>query len=172
MFLGYLDTGSLPCFSQAINSLAIRSIIIDRGNKMINRIREILNENADAEQSKKMFAYMKNRFEFAGIPKPKLKELIKPFIKKTAKEPLNWNLIFELWECDKREAQYVALEYLQKHRKQLVPKDIDNLKTLIVKKSWWETVDTIDAFVGDIVMMDKALKRQGILLRIWYKRIK
>jgi len=97
---------------------------------------------------------------------------IKPFIKKTAKEPLNWNLIFELWECDKREAQYVALEYLQKHRKQLVPKDIDNLKTLIVKKSWWETVDTIDAFVGDIVMMDKALKRQGILLRIWYKRIK
>jgi 3-methyladenine DNA glycosylase AlkD len=61
---------------------------------------------------------------------------------------------------------------LQKHRKQLVPKDIDNLKTLIVKKSWWETVDTIDAFVGDIVMMDKALKRQGILLRIWYKRIK
>ena len=67
MFLGYLDTGSLPCFSQAINSLAIRSIVIDRGNKMINRIREILNENADAEQSKKMFAYMKNRFEFAGF---------------------------------------------------------------------------------------------------------
>ncbi len=59
---------------------------------------------------------------------------------------------------DYREAQYIALEYLQKHHKQLQPSDINNLKKLITTKSWWETVDTIDAYVGEIVLKDEALK--------------
>ena len=83
---------------------------------MIDEIIGMLEENRDLEQAEKMSAYMQNRFEFAGIPKPKLKELMKPFIKDTSKKPLDWNLIFGLWECKLREAQYVALEYLQKHQ--------------------------------------------------------
>ncbi|MGN0395122.1 MAG: DNA alkylation repair protein, partial [Coprococcus sp.] len=35
--------------------------------------------------------------------------------------------------------------------------DIDKLKKLITEKSWWETVDTIDAFVGDLVLQDNSL---------------
>ena len=77
---------------------------------MIRRFKRILEENGDSEQAEKMSAYMQNRFEFAGIPKPKLKELMKPFIKNTSKNPLDWNLIFGLWECKLREAQYVAFE--------------------------------------------------------------
>lgn len=142
---------------------------------MINKIRTILSENADAEQAAKMSAYMQNQFKFAGIPKTKLKELIKPFLKETAKKPLDWKLIFELWKCEEREAQYIALEYLQKHRKQLVPEDIDNLKTLIIEKSWWETVDTIDAFVGELVRMDETLKevmlQWSVSDNIWLRRI-
>ena len=52
-------------------------------------------------------------------------------------------------------------------------KDIDNLKYLITEKSWWETVDTIDAFFGLIVEKDQSLKEtmlnwsssENILLR-------
>lgn len=33
--------------------------------------------------------------------------------------------------------------------KQLKPSDLDHLKRLITTKSWWETVDSIDAFVGE-----------------------
>lgn len=124
---------------------------------MVDEIVRILEENSDLEQAEKMSAYMKNRFRFAGISKPKLKELIKPFMKDTAKKPLDWSLVFGLWECEIREAQYVALEYLQKHRKQLLPADLDKLKVLITEKSWWETVDTIDAFVGDLVLQDNSL---------------
>ena len=83
---------------------------------MIDKIISLLEKNADTKQAQKMSEYMQNRFEFAGIPKPKLKELIKPFIKETSKDNIDWNLIIELWNCKYREAQYVALEYLQKHR--------------------------------------------------------
>lgn len=84
---------------------------------MIDKLKSILEENANSEQAKKMSAYMQNKFTFAGIPKPKLKELIKQSINGTAKEQLDWKLVFELWNCEYREAQYIALEYLQKHRK-------------------------------------------------------
>ena len=52
---------------------------------MIDKIISLLEKNADTKQAQKMSEYMQNRFEFAGIPKPKLKELIKPFIKKHQK---------------------------------------------------------------------------------------
>ena len=142
---------------------------------MIDEIISILEKNADIKQAQKMSEYMQNRFEFAGIPKPKLKELIKPFIKETSKDNIDWNLIIELCNCKYREAQYVALEYLQKHRKQLRPDNIKELKYMITEKSWWETVDTIDAFVGDLVLMDSGLK--NLMLEwstsdnIWLRRV-
>lgn len=59
---------------------------------MVDEIVRILEENSDLEQAEKMSAYMQNRFIFAGISKPKLKELIKPFIRDTAKKSLDWRL--------------------------------------------------------------------------------
>ena len=104
-----------------------------------------------------------------------MKELIKPFLSDTVKKSLDWSLVFGLWECELREAQYVALEYLQKHRKQLLPKDIDKLKVLITQKSWWETVDTIDAFVGDLVLQDNRLidtiLEWSVADSIWLRRV-
>lgn len=125
---------------------------------MLNEIIVLLEKYSDKEQAEKMSSYMQNKFKFAGIQRPVLKELIKPYLSKSAKEQLNWDFIFDLWNVDYREAQYIALEYLQKHHKQLQPSDINNLKKLITTKSWWETVDTIDAYVGEIVLKDEALK--------------
>ena len=142
---------------------------------MIDKIRRLLEENSDAEQAEKMASYMQNRFAFAGIPKPKLNDLIKPYLKETSKQPLDWNFVFELWNTDFREAQYTALEYLKKHRRQVVPADIDNLKQLILQKSWWDTVDTIDSFVGDLVLKDGSLKETmlqwAVADNIWLHRV-
>lgn len=84
-------------------------------------------------------------------------------------------MVFGLWECELREAQYVALEYLQKHQRQLLPTDIDKLKVLINDKSWWETVDTIDAFVGDLVLQDNKLMETmlewSVSDSIWLRRV-
>jgi len=125
---------------------------------MTDELLNILRDNSDAVQAEKMSAYMKNRFSFLGIPKPKLKDLIKPFLKATAKSPLDWDAVYTLWDTDFREAQYVALEYLEKHRKQLIPEDIDRLRRLIVTHSWWDTVDSIDALVGDLILRDESVK--------------
>ena len=142
---------------------------------MIRRFKRILEENGDSEQAEKMSAYMQNKFVFAGIPKPKLMELIKPLVNETVKEQLDWNLVLELWKCEQREAQYIALEYLQKHRKQLTAADINQSKTMIVEKSWWETVDTIDAFIGDLVRMDDSLNdvmlEWAVSDNIWLRRV-
>jgi len=135
----------------------------------------ILEKNKDTRQAEKMAAYMKNKFEFLGIPKPILNELMKTILKGTAKQELDWNFVFGLWNCKWRESQYVALEYLKKHRRQFVPTDISNLKQLIVEKSWWETVDTIDAFVGDLVLIDENLKAEMLMWavsdNIWLRRV-
>ena len=54
-------------------------------------------------------------------------------------------------------------------------KDIDNLKYLITEKSWWETVDTIDAFFGLIVGKDQSLKETMLNWssseNIWLRRV-
>ena len=148
---------------------------MNRTEELITELNTILEINGDTAQAEKMSAYMQNRFEFAGIPKPKLKELINSFLKATAKEPINWELVSGLWAIKLREAQYIALEYLQKHRKQLVPSDIDRLKILIVDKSWWETADTIDAFIGDIVKKDNHLVNTmltwAVSDNIWLRRV-
>lgn len=101
---------------------------------------------------------MKGHFAFAGIPRQKLLKLAVPIFKTSAKNPLDWNFVFDLWQEDFREAQYIALEYIGRHHKELVSSDIDNLKFLIVEKSWWETADTIDGFVGELVLKDESLK--------------
>jgi len=142
---------------------------------MRDEILKIIEDNLDTTQAKKMSAYMKDKFVFAGISKPKLKELIKPFLKQTAKTELDWDLVFELWDIPYREAQYIALEYLQKHRKEIKPFHIDNLKRLITEKSWWETVDTIDSLVGEAVLQDEKLKSTLLLWanddNLWLRRV-
>lgn len=142
---------------------------------MLNEILSLLEENRDGMQAYKMSAYMKNLFPFAGIPKPALMQLCKPFLTQTAKMPLDWTLVFGLWEAPYREAQYIALEYLQKHRKELQPSDLDRLKCLITTKPWWETVDTLDAFVGALVLKDASLKQTmlqwAVDENIWLRRV-
>ena len=46
-----------------------------------------------------------------------LNEIIVLLEKYSDNEQLNWDFIFDLWNVDYREAQYIALEYLQKHHK-------------------------------------------------------
>lgn len=142
---------------------------------MINEILRILSENADEKQATKMAAYMQNLFPFAGIPKPKLKVLIRPFIRQTAKEPLDWELLFKLWNADYREAQYTALEFLSAHRKKLTSADMAPLKILITAKSWWDTVDMLDAFIGEIVKKDTSLKAEMLAWatdeNLWLRRV-
>jgi 3-methyladenine DNA glycosylase AlkD len=134
-----------------------------------------MEKNKNAEQAVKMAAYMQNKYVFLGIPKPKLKEIIKPYIKEGKKHDLNWKFIKECWKKDYREAQYIAVEYLDSLIRLLTYDDLPKLKKLIITKSWWDTTDSIDAIIGKIVLNNKELEKEMLKWskdeNIWVRRV-
>lgn len=134
-----------------------------------------LEQNIDPNQAEKMSAYMKNKYQFLGIPKPKLKEITKPYLIQSRQYDFDWEFVDICWRKDYREAQYVAISYLEMNSKKFVDKDLPKLKHLIVKKSWWETVDSIDAMVGSIILKNKELESTmlewSLSDNIWLRRV-
>ncbi|MCL2632603.1 MAG: DNA alkylation repair protein, partial [Coriobacteriia bacterium] len=105
---------------------------------------------ANPEKAVQMSAYMRDQFAFLGIPKPERAKLSKEFIKQASKQPIDWDFIHECWQQQEREFQYLACDYLGKYKRTLVAADLHRLEHLIVTKSWWDTVDSLDALVGEI----------------------
>ena len=134
-----------------------------------------LKQLRDDKQAVKMSAYMQNKFGFLGIPKPKLLEIAKPYLKESRKFDFDWEFVDICWSKDYREAQYIAINYLSMNCKKFTDKDLSKLKHLIINKSWWETVDSLDAMVGSIVLKNEALEKimleWSISDNIWLKRV-
>lgn len=133
-------------------------------------------DSADTVEAEKMSAYMRNLFVYFGLPSPKRKELTKAFLsddKKTS--PVNWDFVFECFADVERELQYAALDYLTRHSKQLNSSDLPKLKMLVTTKPWWDTVDCLDAIIGDLVLADAELKGTMLLWStdesFWVRRI-
>lgn len=134
-----------------------------------------LEQFRDNNQAEKMSAYMQNKFKFLGIPKPKLKEIIKPYLKESQKYDFDWEFVNICWMNDYREVQYIAINYLSMNSKKFTDNDLPKLKNLIVNKSWWETVDSIDAMIGSIVLKNKYLENTMVEWsasdNVWLKRV-
>jgi len=134
-----------------------------------------LEQLIDNKQAEKMSAYMQNKFEFLGIPKPRLQEIVKPYLKESRKYDFDWEFVNLCWGKDYREAQYIAIIYLSMNSKKFTEKDLPRLKQLIINKSWWETVDSLDAIVGSIVLkydgLEKIMLEWSVSDNIWLKRV-
>lgn len=110
-------------------------------------IEEKFQAAADPVKAQPMKKYMKNLFEFLGIPKPRRLLLKKELLKKErlpGVERLE-EIIKQLWELPEREYQYFGFELVEHYRKQLKEQDIELLEYMITNKSWWDTVDFIAA---------------------------
>lgn len=132
-------------------------------------------QNGNEEQAIKMSAYMQNNFPFLGIPKPELKQIIKKYWKnEPQKSEIDWDFVKLCWTKEYREAQYIAIEYLNR-KKTFQESDLEKLKFIIINKSWWETVDSIDAFVGIIAFDNTKIKEEMIKWsksdNIWLRRV-
>ena len=87
------------------------------------------------------FLAFKNQFS------KRLKEsFFKPFIK----DPIDWTFVEECWQQPYREFQYIAMDYLDKKKKELRPEDFPKLKELAQTKSWWDSIDQLDLIIGEI----------------------
>lgn len=112
-----------------------------------------LEKHANPFIALQMSAYMRNLFPFLGIKAPQLNALCKPFLKKYAtNNPVDWDFVFTCWQKPYREAQYVAVRYLENVAPRLKANDMSSLGELIVTKSWWDTVDALSKVVGVLVM--------------------
>jgi len=111
-------------------------------------VQEIINtfsEHTDADYAGWSKKYLRNQFEFLGIRAPIRRNLIKQVLRANGlpEEDELKNIIYALWDLPEREYQQAALDIIEKVKKHLTVSDMSWLSTLIVKKSWWETVDTL-----------------------------
>lgn len=121
--------------------------------------------NRDPQRAVGMAAYMKNQFSFLGISRPDRSLLQKDFIKRVRRQgEVDWQDVYRLWDLPEREFQYLALDYLVALKDSLQPEDIYHLQTLILMKSWWDTVDKLAAIpVGSICLQHPEVVQNCLL---------
>ena len=140
--------------------------------KLIDDIMECKNP----EQAAGMKAYMRDQFEFLGVPTPKRKECCRPYFKEAKKaNKIDWDFVDACWEKPYREMQYIAVDYLNLIKNLLGPKDIPHIKKLAVTKSWWDTIDALDQLMGAILLSypesDELMIKWSCDKNFWLRRI-
>ena len=86
---------------------------------------------------------------------------MKPYFKEAKREKkIDWDFVEYCWQHEKRESQYVAAHYLKSLQKFLEITDFEKLKKLVIKKSWWDTVDILDRIIGSLIYRDETLKKE------------
>lgn len=106
---------------------------------------QLLQKHSDTQKAMEMKKYMKDLFDFYGIPKPKRTELSKPFIKEISQleEKEVISVSKKLWTMPQRELQYVAMDLLLKSKIHEDKNSDTFFEWLIINRSWWDTVDAI-----------------------------
>lgn len=141
-----------------------------------NKLYEEMIRHKNEEQAQKMSKYMLNKFEYIGIKTPERRKIFKNFFKEYKnKEKIDWKFVNKCWENEYREFQYIAADYLKNMKDKLTIDDIPKFKQLILKKSWWDTIDNLDMTIGTLVLKDsnvnKILLEWSLDENIWLKRI-
>lgn len=117
-------------------------------------VRELYAQNANPQDAPSMKRYMKNHFEFFGIKTP-LREMLSRLIIEEYGFPDSDNLKTIIHLCfqeDNREMQYFVGDLLKKSIKKLDDSFLPILESLILQKSWWDTVDFLaPKLVGSIL---------------------
>lgn len=109
------------------------------------RLRELYQQHADPTIAKGAKAYMRNQFEFMGIPAPLRRQLNKGFLQShpLPQPPELYTLVHHLWTEEEREFQYFAMDSLYTLRKRWQEDILQLFEHCVVQKSWWDTVDFI-----------------------------
>ena len=139
-------------------------------------IKKLFETHSNPERAISMSKYMKDQFSFYGITAPDRKNLYKDFLKTEKKQgTLDWAFLEQCYADDHREFQYLAYEYLLAMKKQLSFEDISFVKALVMKKSWWDTVDFLAQVVGNIALKDSRVDELMLAWsqkeNIWVRRV-
>jgi 3-methyladenine DNA glycosylase AlkD len=154
----------------------------------VQKLVHIYSENTDEGFANWSKNYLRNQFEFLGIRTPLRRKLTKEFMKDHGlpkKEQLK-DVVLMLWELPEREYQKAALDILEKAKRELTVDDMPWLTSLIMKKSWWDTVDVLSPHIMGYLFLKNSelistysdlwieddhiwLQRTAILYQLYYK---
>lgn len=114
------------------------------------KVRQQLLQQGDPEQAAGQAAYMRHQFEFIGIKTPLRRAISKELIANLGvPEGASLAELLRLCATDEyRELNYFALDLTEKVLKQQPASFIEQLETLVLTNSWWDTVDWLAKLVG------------------------
>lgn len=153
----------------------------------LNPLIKSFEQNADEENAFAMSKYMRNKFPFYGIKTPLRTELVKKFLKEFGypDEKILTRVIKSAWSKPNREVHYSALDILYKTVKTHDSKRIRLIEYLLLKNSWWDTVDSLAKHTSFFFLTHPELKssiikkwmdsgnfwlqRVCIIHQLWYK---
>jgi 3-methyladenine DNA glycosylase AlkD len=115
--------------------------------QFIDALQELFLEKADENYASQSKAYMKNHGEFIGIRAAERQAITKLVLKEIAFPSIEEVelCVATLWQMDKREYLYAAIQLLAFYKKKWRIETIQLIESCISKHSWWDTVDGLNS---------------------------
>ena len=150
-------------------------------DNFVKKISAALHAQADAQRAVAMRAYMRDQFDFLGIPTPIRRQAIRAPM--AALSEVSTAEIIEaanlLWKKPEREFQHTAIDLLAKYHRKMELQSVGPILKLVQEKSWWDTVDGLASVVAKVlvrlhqadqniqVVMDNAVEHENL----WVRRV-
>lgn len=144
----------------------------------LSYLQDLFEQNQNAEYAQQMSKYMRNQFQFYGINSPHRTEILKQFLEQNGLPKVeNLSEILQtMWEKPQREWQYCAMNIFQKIIKNSKKDFLPLAESLIIQKSWWDTIDVIAPhIVGEMFLnlpekKEEYAQKWSISDNMWLKR--
>ncbi len=138
--------------------------------------------HADERKAQGMRAYMRDQFEFLGVATPVRRASTRPVLREArndgrsrGNEAVDWLFIHKCWDCEYRELQYVAIDYLLAMVKWLDADDLDLIAEMAKVKPWWDTVDGLAGVVSRVVRAHRDFSEKMVTWSVdenmWVRRM-
>lgn len=138
------------------------------------KLQKAFEEKANPQQAEEMAAYMKNHFDFYGVPATERRSIYKSLLisDKKAKK-IDWDLLDLAWQSPKRELHYFVCDYLRSMSKYLTYDNVPKILTYASSNQWWDSIDHFDHILGNIsdARISQLMLDLSISDDMWMRRI-
>ncbi len=133
---------------------------------LVQEIIKTFTAHQNTENAVKMSQYMKNLFPFLGLKSPERRELQNYVLKQYPIKKIEdlEKIVVQLFDLEEREYQYSAIDILIKYKKLWTLETLNLMETLVVTKSWWDTVDIISSnCIGKLLAKNEKIREQKVI---------
>ena len=135
--------------------------------------------SANATKAAGAKAYLLHQFEFYGLQTPERRSICKAFYKTypVTSHATLVTIIKEAFTAPERELHYFAIELLAFHHKLWTDKTITIIEWMLMHKSWWDSVDSINSnvigkyFIKFPALLEPTTNKWNQSNNIWLQRM-